>query len=238
MYTECFSCTVHENQRKDPTTNSQVGHIDNFEFEYAADKCSHSNSPNRLNDVLLEAAKMGTARELFEETGIDVRGQLERLDPAPLYDGGNLKGGPMNMLDRKLYFSLNVTDDDFLRGQEGLTHPNDEHGKHLALKISHEHSGYIFVNDPMQSIEMIVKHSGGTGARALRMSMTRGHGDSNGSGNGSHVPKTKVNANTQNGTRSSDLYNSSNGKGNTHIVDLLPPHRRREGLFSCFQNCC
>ena len=50
-----------------------------------------------------------------------------------------------------------------------MTHPNDEHGKHLALKISHEHSGYIFVNDSMQSIKMIVKHSGGTGARALRM---------------------------------------------------------------------
>ena len=42
------------------------------------------------------------------------------MDPAPLYDGDNLKGGPMNMLDRQLYFSLNVTDDDFLRGQEGL----------------------------------------------------------------------------------------------------------------------
>ena len=241
--------------KKGPHYQLPGGHIDDFEFEYAADK-SNSNSPNRLNDVLLEAAKMGTARELFEETGMDVRGQLERLDPVPLY-GGNLKGkggrGLMNMLDNKLYFSLNVTDDDFLRYQEGLKQPNDEHGNHLSLKISHEHSGYIFVNDPMQSIEKIVKHSGGTGSRALRMSMTRSHlnsndsgkgngnGSGNGNGNGSHASKTQVNAkksNVPNGTRSSDPYNSSNGNGNTHTVDLFPPHRRSEGLFSCFQNCC
>jgi 8-oxo-dGTP pyrophosphatase MutT (NUDIX family) len=62
--------------------------------------------------ILLEACKMGAARELFEETGIDVRGQLERLEPAAILTSST--GNKLDcMLKDKCYFQLNVNDKDF-----------------------------------------------------------------------------------------------------------------------------
>ena len=62
--------------------------------------------------ILLEACKMGAARELFEETGIDVRGQLERLEPASILPPST--GNKLDcMLKDKCYFQLIVNDKDF-----------------------------------------------------------------------------------------------------------------------------
>jgi len=225
-------------KKKGPHYQLPGGHIDDFEFDYAAEKCGANSVPNT---ILLEAAKMGTAREVFEETGIDVRGQLERLDPVSLH-GGRMhitdddgKDELDNVLEHKAYFALKVTDEDFLSEQEGLTHPNDENGKHLALRISREHSGYIFVNDPLQSIDKIVKHSGGTGAKALRMSI-ESNPDGNDNGNDIDAPKIRVD-NPNSNAQTNGSIEPFNGKGSAHTVELLPPPRRREGLFSCFQNC-
>lgn len=118
--------------KKGPHFQLPGGHIDEYEFQYAAEKCGTSAS---ANDVLLEAAKMGTARELFEETGIDMRGQLDRLDPVRLFseDSGSYSGLPC-MLQNKCYFSLNISDDDFPISDEGeLKHPNDNNGYHLTV---------------------------------------------------------------------------------------------------------
>ena len=48
--------------KKGPHFQLPGGHIDNFEFEIAKEKS------NQGSDILIEAAKMGTARELYEET--------------------------------------------------------------------------------------------------------------------------------------------------------------------------
>ena len=62
--------------------------------------------------ILLEACKMGTDRELFEETGIDIRGQLERLDPAEITN--HSPNQKLNcLLKNKCYFHLQVDDEDF-----------------------------------------------------------------------------------------------------------------------------
>ena len=217
-------------KKKGPHHQLPGGHIDHFEFDYAIEQCGANPAPNK---ILMEAAKMGTARELFEETGMDVRGQLERLDPVPLH--GKHHGLVQNMLENKLYFVLNVTDEDFLTEQEGLKHSDDDNGKHLALRISHEHSGFIFVNDPLQSVDKIVKHSGGTGAKALRMSMKV---NGKGNDNGNDLRKAQVNVGDSNELkRSVNPYTPSNEKGYAHTVDLLPPTRRRQGLFWCFRKC-
>mmetsp|Transcript_2427 Transcript_2427/g.4518 ORF Transcript_2427/g.4518 Transcript_2427/m.4518 type:complete len:306 (-) Transcript_2427:216-1133(-) len=170
--------------KKGPHYQLPGGHVDDFEFEAAAkqyyDKeeghenisSSSSSTVVTSNKILLDAARMGAARELFEETGIDVREQLNRLEPVRLYKDSDDTTSLVNMLQNKLYFFLNVTNDDFLlTGEDGLTYPQGENGKDLALRISHEHSGFIFENDPLESIEKLFKHSSGTGARALRMSM-------------------------------------------------------------------
>ena len=39
------------------------------------------------------------------------------------------------------------------------------------MKISVEHSGFLFEKEPIESIDKIQKHSGGIGSRALRMTM-------------------------------------------------------------------
>ena len=39
------------------------------------------------------------------------------------------------------------------------------------MKLSKEHSGFIFENDPHESIEKLQQHSGGSGSKALQMSM-------------------------------------------------------------------
>ena len=113
--------------KKGPHYQLPGGHIDDYEFEYSAEKCGSNAS---TNDVLLEAAKSGTARELFEETGIDIRGELNRLDPVALSTGDAQLGC---MLENKCYFSLHVSDDDFPTEGPGLVHPKDTNGSNLSV---------------------------------------------------------------------------------------------------------
>jgi 8-oxo-dGTP pyrophosphatase MutT (NUDIX family) len=70
------------------------------------------------NGQLLLASMMAAARELFEETGIDVRSNLTRLEPAALrsHEKFDNKGKQLlpNEYKERLFFFLNVTDDDLL----------------------------------------------------------------------------------------------------------------------------
>ena len=59
--------------------------------------------------ILLEACKLGAARELYEETGIDIQSNLERLEPAAITSNSKLEC----MLKNKCYFHLQVNDEDF-----------------------------------------------------------------------------------------------------------------------------
>lgn len=173
-----------------------------------------------------------------------MRGQLERLAPVILKDNaqsGNGKIDLENMLDGKIYFNLNVTDDDFLTDgekvecegesngiQSGIIGPMDANGKHLKLKISHEHSGFIFENNPLQSIEKIAKHSGGAGSAALRMAMNRGM-----------KKEPSHNRQQQNAPRKISNSVKQNGNGR-HPADLLKPHQVSppRGFFSFCRDCC
>ena len=84
------------------------------------------------------------------------------------------------------------------------------------MRISNEHSGYIFENDPKESIKRIDKHSGGTGGRALRISMN----------------PTKIDR----GMENDDVSNSRTSaieRGYKQSLDLAPAPKRH-GIFSCF----
>lgn len=66
---------------------------------------------------LVVATKRGAARELFEETGMDVRKQLDRLNPAGLRPSATLdkshKPVLVNEYKHRLFYFLLVSDDDF-----------------------------------------------------------------------------------------------------------------------------
>ena len=81
-------------------------------------------------DQLTQATKAGAARELFEETGMDVRKNLNRLVPVVLH--GDKKSGKLpNELKSRLFYTLNVSDDDF--PSTGVT-PMSQEGS--SLKVS------------------------------------------------------------------------------------------------------
>jgi 8-oxo-dGTP pyrophosphatase MutT (NUDIX family) len=93
---------------------------------------------------LLIAAQKGAARELFEETGIDMRQQLHRLEPAGLRPQ-IIKGKDEKPIltcehKKRLYFFLQVSDDDFwstkkgdVAFQQGLAPPLSKDGSHLMV---------------------------------------------------------------------------------------------------------
>lgn len=253
-----FVFVVHENhgmmllhctrkRKKGPHFQLPGGHVDEHEFVSAAQGGGNAKTQ------LMEAARAGAARELFEETGMDVRASLERLQPAPLRREGAQSDKELDCeLKKRLYFFLSVTDDDFwIKDKHDassilrlkLVPPMNQHGSQLMLKLSVEHSGFVFEKDPNKSATLLEKHSGGHGSRALRMAMNLGSGSAKkqamqssskmsaprnlerDSKEGRHVAARQ--ATEERGNRSLPFSEST---------DLLPkPHSR--SWFSCFKWC-
>eukprot|EP00538_Stauroneis_constricta_P005222 CAMPEP_0119547994 /NCGR_PEP_ID=MMETSP1352-20130426/2020_1 /TAXON_ID=265584 /ORGANISM="Stauroneis constricta, Strain CCMP1120" /LENGTH=248 /DNA_ID=CAMNT_0007593139 /DNA_START=70 /DNA_END=816 /DNA_ORIENTATION=- len=161
------------------------GHVDDAEFEDAAKR--HSERAVQLQ----MAAANGCARELFEETGIDVRQSLERrLKIVQLHNGnggGEQKQVVQNGLKHRMFYLLQVTDEDFFAPQDAdgdgatgtgtscinstteLTSPECGGPKELMLKLSVEHAGFRFEKSAERCLGLLQHHSGGKVATALRM---------------------------------------------------------------------
>jgi 8-oxo-dGTP pyrophosphatase MutT (NUDIX family) len=115
------------------------GHIDDPEFVEAARQSSDKKTQ------LLIAGKIGAARELFEETGIDVRKKLDRLEPASLRTEAKVKHGVellQNEYNDRLFYLLTVTDDDF--ATKGVTALGTD-GKHLKVRALEDLHRAVFV---------------------------------------------------------------------------------------------
>ncbi len=190
---------------------------------------------------------------------------MERVIPVHLKSKSNEASSKSNgvtglncMLKHKCYFTLNVFDEDFDTGVEknpgsgmngdieqmsGMVHPLDANGSHLALKISHEHSGFIFENDPWETIKKIQKHSGGTGSAALRMSMAANQNPENVDGKGDVVVDDEDQKHSHSRVQAKkihvEVYNDD-VDFDEGMIDLLSPPRQRRfsDLFSCFQRFC
>lgn len=160
-----LKCT--RKKSKGPHFQVPGGHVDEPEFLEAAQKFNDRSSQ------LLQACRSGAARELYEETGMDVRQRLERLEMADVMESGNetLK----NEYKHRLFFYLWVNDEDFLQNGGGVA-PLGAEGAHLRLKLSVEHSGFIFQSEPEVAVEMLKQHSGGKVSEALHMAITRSLG--------------------------------------------------------------
>jgi hypothetical protein len=88
---------------------------------------------------LLLAGKAGTARELFEETGIDVRSHLERLVPAILRIDAKIDKEGTSVLanehKHRLFYFLLVTDEDFAKKGVGAMGTDKADCKYRHVKV-------------------------------------------------------------------------------------------------------
>ena len=102
------------------------------------------------------AAKVAAARELFEETGIDVRARLSRLKrlDAKVFDGG-----------KRSFFLMDLSDADGVWGTALALTPPPVIA--FTLTISHEHTGFVFEPSLEKAAGMVQKHSGGYCSAAL-----------------------------------------------------------------------
>lgn len=174
---------LHCTRKKKKPNHFQLpgGHIDHFEFTEAATK---ANDPK---EQLVLAGKVGAARELYEETGMDLRRSLDRVIPTRLYDENQLAKMKLknekvvNEYKGRLFFTVRVTDHDFLRGEDlpiadaaFLQRPMGAQPPNLMLKLSHEHQGFAFEQDPDIAVTLLQHHSGGKVSKALTMSTAVG----------------------------------------------------------------
>ena len=101
---------LHCTRKKKKPNHFQLpgGHIDDFEFKAAA------QATQDPKEQLTLAGKMGAARELFEETGLDIRNSLDRFEPAKLYPKEK-KNKLCNEFKHRLFYTIELADDDFLK---------------------------------------------------------------------------------------------------------------------------
>ncbi|KEP65160.1 UNVERIFIED_CONTAM: hypothetical protein HHA_242270 [Hammondia hammondi] len=125
-----------------------------------------------------EVARAACARELYEETGIDVRKDLSRL--VPLASAGV---GPFN---NRFYFFLHLTDEllanaplaiqaeDAAKGEtRALLYPDnyDHQSPELQVQLAvglNEHTGFRLVSGAKEAADLVIRHAGGRSTRALK----------------------------------------------------------------------
>ncbi|EPR60659.1 putative NUDIX hydrolase domain protein [Toxoplasma gondii RUB] len=125
-----------------------------------------------------EVARATCARELYEETGIDVREDLNRLVPLASAGVGPFKN--------RFYFFLHLTDEllanaplaiqaeDASKGKtrtllypDNYDHQSPELQVQLAVGLN-EHTGFRLVSSAEEAAHLVTKHAGGRSTRALK----------------------------------------------------------------------
>jgi len=157
-------------KRKPPHFQCPGGHVDQEDFVQASGLLGQNldrTSPELLN----LAGQIGAARELHEETGIDARKDLDRLEPVRLRasDNGDRDSELENELKGRLFFRLTLADSDFIPG--GNYTAMNGVSPDLKLRLSHEHQGFIFEPDPKDAPRQLLLHSGGKVSKALEMAL-------------------------------------------------------------------
>ncbi|KAG7363896.1 NUDIX domain containing protein [Nitzschia inconspicua] len=184
-------------KKKPPHYQLPGGHVDDEEF-HAAAAVRQTNSttgggttknlpPNTkiIPEQLYLAARMGCAREIYEETSIDLRGEdkLDRLLPMMLRSATNNNDNNstttlINEYKHRIFFVAQVDDTDFATQQQPcppsgsvryVTLPQQAYDCNLMLQLSVEHSGFRFFKDPNDIVQQLSLHSGGKVSEAVAM---------------------------------------------------------------------
>lgn len=175
-------------KKKSPHFQAPGGHVDNADFHIASGRIKSGErdiNTSSSHPLLVLACKIGAARELYEETGIDLRNNLNRLQPVPLRDNSNNKVNEKDddltcRFKHRLFFNICLTDADFVtEGIDskmglGLSQSMNTDPPKLMIKLSHEHQGFIFEPNPMKAVDLLIQHSGGKVSTALGMAIANG----------------------------------------------------------------
>jgi 8-oxo-dGTP pyrophosphatase MutT (NUDIX family) len=175
-------------KKKSPHFQAPGGHVDNADFHIASGRIKSGKrdiNTSSSHPLLVLACKIGAARELYEETGIDLRNSLNRLQPIPLRDADsnnvNEKDDDLTCrFKHRLFFKICLTDADFVtEGFDskmglGLSQSMNTDPPKLMIKLSHEHQGFIFEPNPMKAVDLLIQHSGGKVSTALGMAIVNG----------------------------------------------------------------
>ncbi|PHJ15949.1 nudix hydrolase domain protein [Cystoisospora suis] len=135
-----------------------------------------------------DIARVAVARELYEETGIDVRENLDSLLPLDVAGIGPYNG--------RYFFFLNLTEEMLKNAPQALAEkdreesittrtglhkqgrgrkilppePNRDGSVDPSVKLAiglNEHTGYRFEKDESEAAKMVFRHSGGNSSKAL-----------------------------------------------------------------------
>lgn len=128
------------------------------------------------------AAREGAATHLFEQTGIDARHDLARLQPAVLHvdppvDALTRMKLLKNEFDRCLYYFFQVSEEEFLHERPGntpatrLVAPEGDEGSMLKPSLPIDFSGFLFLKEPMEAIEILQTEGNDETREALTMIM-------------------------------------------------------------------
>lgn len=96
-------------KKKPPHYQLPGGHVDEAEFKQVSQNAGRFITQEQL----YQSARLGCVREIYEETGIDLRSQLDRLRPMVLYNKFE-RGRLINEFKHRLFFVCEVQDDDFV----------------------------------------------------------------------------------------------------------------------------
>lgn len=170
IHREQGAVLLHCTRKKKKPSHYQLsgGHVDDDEF-----KTVNKNSVTQQQ--LYCAARIGCAREVFEETGIDLRQRLEELRPMVLYNPATedfKKEILINEFKSRLFYVCEVKDKDFPRARRSGWRSLSV-AKHsscpLTLQLSIEHSGFRFFKDVSEISKRLKHHSGGKVQTAVDM---------------------------------------------------------------------
>uniref|UniRef100_A0A7R9ZTJ3 Nudix hydrolase domain-containing protein n=1 Tax=Pseudo-nitzschia arenysensis TaxID=697910 RepID=A0A7R9ZTJ3_9STRA len=164
-------------KKKPPHYQLPGGHIDHSDFK----QISRSLSTIITKEQLYKAARVGCAREIYEETGIDLRSRLDELLPMILHDTeqrDSTDGTLINEYKSRIFFVCEIFDDDFPYAErDGAMRfsstrfpslPSD-FSCDLMLQLSVEHSGFRFFTESVEVSSSLKHHSGGKVEEAVKM---------------------------------------------------------------------
>jgi len=141
------------------------GHLDKEDFQDVLSR----DTDNSLEGpaLLVAASRIAAVRELYEETGIDLRSKLERLKPVRLQV--NSHESLFCQFKKRMFYKVILKDSDFCTTG---SKPMGDSSPPLMLKLSEEHQGFRFVSNMSQAVLLLVEHSGGKVSKALEMAMS------------------------------------------------------------------
>jgi 8-oxo-dGTP pyrophosphatase MutT (NUDIX family) len=157
-------------KKKPPHYQLPGGHVDQEEFEAVL---KGNKATCCTPQQLFLASRAACAREIYEETSIDLRDSknIDRLLPLILHNATDKKSQLCNEFKDRLFFVAQVSDDDFSSSYPmgSVRYQSLPQGGtcNLMLQLSVEHSGFKFATSVRDIVESLQLHSGGKVSKAV-----------------------------------------------------------------------